>query len=284
MNERKTNGYFHGLVDFIRRIDNKFLNQETLEALIYAGAFDSFDSNRNHLLAEMPGILEGIKLSGGNVDLLKQLMPKKTAPTAGLSANELLEKEAEYLGTYVSGHPIDQYRKLIEIYRTVPVNQIQVTNFVRTVLYVKHVKLIRTKNQTQMAFVDVSDPTGEIEMTVFPQQFAQFGGLLHSGEVLMITGKVQERNGKLNLVANTIQRAAEISDRCYYLRVDQLNALLRQQLLQVMRQNHGSVPVIVYEKQRQRKIAMEQQYWLSDSAQTRAKLVQLLGKGNVVLQ
>ena len=107
---------------------------------------------------------------------------------------------------------------------------------------------------------------------------------MHSGEVLMITGKVQERNGKLNLVANTIQRAAEISDRCYYLRVDQLNAPLQQQLLQVMRQNHGSVPVIVYEKQRQRKIAMEQQYWLSDSAQTRAKLVQLLGKGNVVLQ
>ena len=284
LNERNANGYFHGLVDFIRRIDNKFLNQETLEALIYAGAFDSFDSDRNHLLAEMPGILEGIKLSGGNVDLLKQLMPKKAAPTAGLSANELLEKEAEYLGTYVSGHPIDQYRKLIEIYRTVPVNRIQVTNFVRTILYVKHVKLIRTKNQTQMAFVDVSDPTGEIEMTVFPQQFAQFGGLLHSGEVLMITGKVQERNGKLNLVANTIQRAAEISDRCYYLRVDQLNAPLQQQLLQVMRQNHGSVPVIVYEKQRQRKIAMEQQYWLSDSAQTRAKLVQLLGKGNVVLQ
>ena len=100
----------------------------------------------------------------------------------------------------------------------------------------------------------------------------------------MITGKVQERNGKLNLVANTIQRATEISDRCYYLRVDQLSPALRQQLLQMMRQNHGAVPVIIYEKQRQRKIVMEKQYWLSDSAQTRAKLVHLLGKDNVVLQ
>lgn len=284
LNERNENGYFHGLVDFIRRIDNKFLTQETLEALIYAGAFDGFDQNRNQLLAEMPGILEGIKLSGGNVDLLKQLMPKKETKDEGLSANELLEKEAEYLGTYVSGHPIDQYRKLIEIYHTQPVNQITVSNFVKSVLYVKHVKLVRTKKQTQMAFVDVSDATGEIEMTVFPQQFAQFGSLLHSGEVLMITGKVEERNGKLNLIANTIQRASDIDDRCYYLRVQQLDKLTQQKLLQLMQHNHGGIPVIVYENQRQRKIAMEQRYWLSDSAQTKSELVRMLGKDNVVLR
>ena len=125
---------------------------------------------------------------------------------------------------------------------------------------------------------------GEIEMTVFPQQFAQFGSLLHSGEVLMITGKVEERNGKLNLIANTIRRAADIDDRCYYLRVQQLDKLTQQKLLQLMQHNHGGIPVIVYENQRQRKIAMEQRYWLSDSAQTKSELVRMLGKDNVVLR
>lgn len=284
LNERKKNGIFHGLVDFIQRMDNKYLSQETLSALIYAGALDSFDSDRNHLLAEMPGILEGIQLSGKSGYLLKQLMPKQTSKSKAISKAELLEKEAEYLGTYISGHPLDQYHKLIELYQTRKINQLKEGQFVQTIVYIKNVKVIRTKNQTQMSFVNVSDTTGEIDMTVFPQQFAQYGSLLHSGEVLMVSGKVQCRNGKLNLLANNIQLADRLETRCYYLRVNHLNHGFQQQILQLIQQNHGSIPVMIYERQSDRKILLDRRFWLSDSEQTRSKLVHLLGNVNVVLQ
>lgn len=282
--ERKKNGNFRGLVDFIRRMDNNYLNKETLLTLIYAGALDSFDSDRNHLLAEMPGILEGIQLSGTNGYLLKQLMPKQPSKTTVASKSELLEKEAEYLGTYISGHPLDQYRKLIEVYQTQQLNQLVSGKVAQVIVYVKDVKIIRTKTQTQMAFVNVSDTTGEIEVTVFPQQFTQFGGLLHSGEVLMISGKVQIRNGKLNLLADSIQQADNLEARCYYLRVSQLSCSLEQKIMQIIRQNHGTIPVMVYEEQKGRKIVLDRHFWLSDSAQTRLQLVKLLGNENVVLQ
>lgn len=282
--ERRENGFYHGIADFIRRIDNHFLNEEVLTALIYSGAFDEFDKSRNQLINTMPGLLESIQLSGNNMELLKQLMPKKSQSQQGLSPSELLEKEAEYLGTYVSGHPVDQFKKVSEIYQTTPVDQMRVNQFVQSVLYIKSVKIIRTKKQTQMAFVTANDNSGKIELTVFPKQFLQFGNLLVEGAVIFVKGKIEERNDQLNLIVNQVQLAKDIDTRCYYLRVDRLDEDHRQKLLQIMNQHHGNLPVIIYEKAMHRKIVMTTKYWLDNQIQTQKILQNYLGSENVILK
>lgn len=284
LTNRNENGYYRSLTDFIQRIDNKFLTEESLEPLIYSGAFDDLNKNRNQMLSQMPSLLESIKLSGGNIELLKQLMPKKEQSSINLSQSELLEKEAEYLGTYISGHPVDQYHCLAEINQTQSVNQVKKDTFVKMLLYITHVKIIRTKKQTQMAFVSASDATGKIELTFFPQQFAQFGGLLHSGEVIFVTGKIEERNEQLNLIANQIQLASQMNQQCYYLRIEKLDEAHKRQLLQIMQENHGEIPVIVYENATQRKIVMQSRFWLNNSHATVVKLNNFLGESNVVLR
>ncbi|HIX01685.1 MAG TPA: DNA polymerase III subunit alpha [Candidatus Ligilactobacillus excrementigallinarum] len=284
LEERRENGYFHGLIDFIRRIDDHFLNEDVLQALIYSGAFDEFDENRNQMLNEMPGILESIELSGNNVELFKQLMPKKVKNQTGLSQSELLEKEAEYLGTYVSAHPVDQYQKISEIYQTTPVSVFRINQNVRSLLYLKRVKVIRTKKQTQMAFVTASDTSGEIEMTVFPKQFLQYGNLLQEGEVILVEGKVEQRNDQLNLIANRLQLAQKINDQCYYLKIEKLDDQHKKKLLQIMQQHRGKIPVIIYEVVSQHKFVMASRYWLDNREETISALKKFLGEANVVLR
>lgn len=284
LSERNENGFFHSVADFIRRIDERFLSDDVLDALIYAGTFDEFGETRNQLLSEVPGILETIKLSGDNVDLMKQLMPKKMQQKVSLSENELLEKEVEYLGTYISGHPVDQYKKLTEIYQTETVKQLKVGIYAKSILYIKNVKVIRTKKQMQMAFVTASDATGEINLTVFPKQFIQFGNLLQEGNVIFVTGKIDERNEKLNYIVNEVHDASKINSKCFYLKIEELDKERKEKLLHVMQQFHGKIPVIIYEEKSKQKIRMSNKYWLSDTEATIQALCDFLGKSNVVLQ
>ena len=285
LTERRAHGSYHSVTDFIERLDNKFLTKDALDSLIYAGTFDSLEKDRNKLLAEMPGLLDSIKLSSGSPDLLKQLMPKTNLTGPHLSLNELLQKEAEYLGTYVSAHPVDAYHKLAEIYHAVPLVQVRPRQSnINVVAAIKKVSEVTTRNQTKMAFVTLSDQSGELEMTVFPQQYIKYSSLLRENNIILATGHPQIYNDRLGLVAQNIQLAADVSLQCYYLRIYKLDQKVKNELLQLMARHHGKTPVILYESSTNRKISMDQHYWMNADQATQSALIAFLGAPNVKLK
>ena len=122
LQERRQNGNFKSLADLIRRLDKKLLKEEQLKALIYAGALDQIESDRSKLLSQLPMVLSNIALSGENQTLFEMLAPKEEKSAEKLSTAELLEKEFYYLGTYLSGHPVEKYAWLRQRQHTKPVS------------------------------------------------------------------------------------------------------------------------------------------------------------------
>lgn len=288
LTERKKNGNFLDLQAFLQRIPVKWLKQDLMEALIYAGTFDSFGYNRAELLNVLPDLLNGVSLSGSSMSLFEKLTPK-ISKMPDLALDIKLEKENEFLGAYLSGHPVEQFDQLRKRFKITDVLSLNVNQSAICLLYINKTRVIRTKRGEQMAFVTGSDLTGEIDITVFPDQYKITADLLEKGHVILVQGKVDERNG-LQIIANRIQLANRIEKnedslkQRWVLRIQEETPLIRKRLEQILRDNPGSIPVLLFYPKTDRKILLEKQLWVSNSDETNSALTNLLGKGNAVLQ
>lgn len=285
INERKANGPYRSLADLIKRSDKKLLKEEQLKALIFAGALDSLEKDRAKLLAQVPVLLSNIALSGENQTLFEKLAPKEQAEVPTLSEKELLEKEAYYLGTYLSKHPIEKYAWLAKRQQTKLLSETLPDMRPKVLVYIDDVRVIRTKKGEQMAFVKVVDQSAESELVVFPGEYRRFSDLLQVGESVLVEGKVEMRNEQKNIIVTKLSLARSFSKQCYYLRLDETITLeMRKQLQHLMRQNPGTVPVILIETNEKKKIILKENMWLNDALATKEALTSLLGSKNVVLK
>ena len=124
IDERKKNGKFKSIADFLERVKDKNLNKKSLEALIKTGALDCFGHDRGVLLANMENLLaynkENEKKSADQDSLFGGMADTSSLPTLKLASappaasNDKLAWERELLGLYISGHPLEQYRSIIE--------------------------------------------------------------------------------------------------------------------------------------------------------------------------
>ncbi|MFA6132260.1 MAG: DNA polymerase III subunit alpha [Patescibacteria group bacterium] len=214
-NEREANGPFKDLADFATRVHHRAFNKKALEALIKAGALDSF-GERKCLLENIEQILhfnkEAKEKQAQNQSSLFDLSPAlateklKFRPTPPAEKNELLAWEKELLGLYISAHPFDDIEKKVGQY-LLPLNQLQSqpeNSFVKVGGLVTSVKTIVTKKGDNMAFVGLDDKNGKAEVIVFPSAYNQFGKMLAEDKLVLVSAKVSRREGEeAKLLANS---------------------------------------------------------------------------------
>jgi len=212
--ERKENGPFTSLSDFLKRVTDKNLNRKSLEALVKSGAMDRF-GDRSTLYANLERMLTYHKESianGGNQDSLFAVMGEsedfnleKIDP---LPEKEILGWEKELLGLYVSGHPLESFRERIEKHGS-NINHIKTglpTGIAVIVAgVIDDVREIITKKNKQMAFVRISDLTGTIETVVFPKAFKEFREILQVDTPIVMQAKIDDRNGERGLLVDKIK-------------------------------------------------------------------------------
>lgn len=217
---RNVDGPFASLSDFIRRVDLSKVNRKTLESLIRAGAMDAFGS-RAKLLSGVTSILEVAhrqkkNVAHGQVGLFDD-EPDETPSLSDmfpdipeLPQDQILAAEKELLGFYFSAHPMSRIRahfeklKAIEI---VTINDEMVGTRLNVCGMVTSLKKIFTKSSNQeMAFIKLSDLTGSIEVVVFPKLFAKHPDLWQSDEILLISGKVDEKDDRITFLAEEAKR------------------------------------------------------------------------------
>jgi DNA polymerase-3 subunit alpha len=219
--ERTRGGKFSSLEDFLLRIDQKVLNKKSLESLIRAGAFDRFEE-RGRLFAAVELLLEFARDSqrkkrerqGGLFDRFPSngslgRLRLETFKTA--SEKEKLQWERELLGLYVSGHPLKDYRKVLAA-RTIPlahISQELVGKLVKIGGVVAGVKKIITKTGKPMLFVNVEDETKSIEVIAFPAIIERNPLFFQENKIVMISGKVDARDGVPKIIANEIEEVVE---------------------------------------------------------------------------
>lgn len=297
INEREQNGPYEDLRNFISRLPAKWQKPELIEPLIYSGGFDGLGYNRAEMVNALPMLISGIQLFDNAMEFENDPALQSTiAERKEFPLTERLTKENEYLGVYLSGHPVSQYQQLASAYRVTTASQLEPNAKANLLILVNKVKVIHTKkDHRQMAFVSGTDQTGEIELTIFPRQYDRFNKELKNNSVLLVTGHAEQREGHgLQMIVDEIENAdtlrkqvrSSVPDERWVLRIqpEKDSQETREKLFQFMNQHRGNIPVILYYPTTDKKIMQPRSRWLGDHPKIEERLKQILGEANVVLQ
>ncbi|MFD0897595.1 DNA polymerase III subunit alpha [Loigolactobacillus binensis] len=287
LTERRNNGRFTSLEQFLQRLaqlNAKWLSMSYLEPLIYSDAFHEFNPNRGALLKRVPQLIANTAFSGQSELLAEELALKEEA-VPDLTLAEKLDQEETYLGAYLSGHPVEKYANLQWLKPTVNVSELVIGKRQAVLLFVKRIKVIRTKRGEQMAFITANDPTAELDVTVFPRLYRQISQWLEKGQVIYVAGKADEQRGALQLVAEQVQAASvlakQLPQKMLFLRLTEELTTAVQKLLQ---QNKGQTPVLLFYPATKRKLLLHQAYWIDLTSEVVDRLKTVLGADNVVVK
>lgn len=293
---------FTDLFDFCIRVSTRVVNRKVLEALVHSGSFDEFGKDRAVLLATIDVAIEHALLvnpaDDGEGDLFNEdeafFLKPKYVEVDPIMVEEKLRFEKDILGLYLSDHPVSVYSQYIsELGVTEIVALVPSPSAIRCLVNIVEVKKIRTKKGEAMAFLTLSDQSGDMEAVIFPNAYRKQMVLLQKGNILLIEGKVEERNGKTQLI---IQQAADIksvvegiSNRKHeilYIKIEEKREtpLLLQRLQAIIRTYKGSVDVVLFYEKNKRTIRLGADDRIDPHDQCLQQLKELLGEGNVILK
>ena len=198
INERKKNGEYKSISDFVTRVDPKDINKLQLEGLVKAGAFDSLYSNRNSLLKSIPNIILKSKNIFENklvnqIDLFKEESNQENnfiETHKDWDIDIKLSKEFETLGFYISDHPLNQFKSIFSQYNIISYEDFNNdkdlinSNVACTVLKIQEKK---TQKGNSYAIVKFSDLNSVFELFIFSDIFDANRNQLIEGNSLIIT-------------------------------------------------------------------------------------------------
>ncbi|MBI5032816.1 MAG: DNA polymerase III subunit alpha [Chloroflexi bacterium] len=227
LNARQNGGPFKSLDDFCRRVDLRQVNRRVLESLIKAGAMDRF-GRRSQLLKVLDRMMAASQAAHqasdrGQLSMFGTMSaaPGMLADTFGTLPDEpeipnrdKLSDEKELTGAYFSDNALMRLSRSSRKNVSHLVNQLDeslVKQSISLAGVVTSSRIITTKKGDPMAFVQIEDPSGTAEITVFPKTYARSRELWHVEALLLIKGKVELRDGKLQILCDSAEEY-EIED------------------------------------------------------------------------
>jgi len=213
---------FVDLEDFCRRVQLKALGKRSLESLILTGALDEFGERRS-LLNSLTALLDFSRsLAGAHARGQTTLFDLETsagstikiqlteAPQTANAQFEALIKEKELLGAYVSGHPLDGFKEVIQ--KVVSHTSRALATVVdrapmRVAGLVTEVKRHRTRKKEPMGFIRIEDLVGAIDLVLFPEAWSQYRGHLQANAVILVEGKaaVNQDRDEVKVLVEAVQ-------------------------------------------------------------------------------
>ncbi|MFT5179639.1 MAG: DNA polymerase-3 subunit alpha [Candidatus Paceibacteria bacterium] len=213
--ERKENGLFENLENFLNRVTDKNLNKKSLEALIKCGAMDTFGErgemmeNLEDMLAYNKEIARGPKDQGSLFGEAADIPPLRLKEFPPATKDQKLAWEKELLGLYISGNPLDKFRDQLDK-RGKSISKIKKESKEEAMVVVagivENTKPIRTKKGAEMAFVKIKDFSDSIEVVAFPKIYEAYKEVLEPDNCIAIKGKISHRNGEISLLAEKVKR------------------------------------------------------------------------------
>lgn len=294
--EREANGLYKNFADFCRRQDTRYLNKRLLESLIKTGAFDSLKHYRSQLLG---AVETGLSLaqqakrdkSAGQISLL-DFWEEARQTTAAIDLPnidefpraQLLAQEKEALGLYISGHPLEEYRNSIKLYATCSIaelSDVEVGSRVTVGGMITNIKRITTKKGDPMAFVNMEDLTGSVEVVIFPHAYKKYGHLFSPDQAILLQGKTDINSESVKLLADSAQQLQKQVSGELYLKIRNTDRAFLQQVQRVLKNFPGSTPVYLYFPRENKMARANSDFWVDLSRPVVEELEQILGAGQV---
>ncbi|MFA5027240.1 MAG: DNA polymerase III subunit alpha, partial [Candidatus Methylomirabilota bacterium] len=218
---RREQGGFRDLFDFCERVDLRLVNKRVVESLIKCGALDSLGARRAQLVAGVDKAMEAAASvqrdrARGQVSLLDMLTGSggspRTAPdlpdVPEWERAQVLASEKETLGFYVTGHPLAEYRPILERRASGTIEELSGMpdkSTVRLGAIVTTVKEISTKSGDRMAFVTLEDLSGTLEAVIFPDVYRSSMLHLAKDSVVLVKGQLDVAEETVKLLVNEVQ-------------------------------------------------------------------------------
>ncbi len=269
--ERKARGPFRDFPDFITRMSDTELNKRNVENFIKAGAFDSLGGTRKQYMSVYVQLMDQQQHNrknnlAGQMSLFDLVSEEEKAeyeirlPDVGEYSKELLLGfEKEVLGIYISGHPLEEYEQLWKKHITnttadfmldEETGETVVKDGVKVTIggMISERKIKYTKKDQVMAFLQVEDLVGSVEVIVFPKTYEPNSMKLMEEEKVFLTGRVsleEERDGKL--ICESVRTFDEVPRKLWVKFPDMTSYMeAEQKLLQAIRESDGSDGVVIY--------------------------------------
>ena len=304
--ERETGGPFKDLADFIDRTSGKEVNKRTVENFIKAGAFDSFGANRRQMMMIYGQMMDDVaqkkkKDFAGQMSLFdfaaeedKASFKVKIPNVAEYSKEDLLAFEKEVLGFYISGHPLEEYEEQwkngISHVTTdfLPVEEGELPKvhdgeraIVGGMITAKTMKA--TKTNKMMAFLNVEDLVGNVEVIVFPRDYEKNAALLNVDSKVFVSGRISAEEDKASkLIMEKIVPFAVASKELWIQFADMEEYQRRERdLYRILMDSEGDDQVVIYVKKEKMKKVLPMSRNVRVNEELLEKLYREFGEKNV---
>ncbi|MBQ5400733.1 MAG: DNA polymerase III subunit alpha, partial [Treponema sp.] len=246
--EREANGPYKSFLDFIERIDTHEVNKKAIEVLIKTGGFDRLDKNRATLILNYEQAIayeekKRLGADSGQISLfedtgIQEFVEYKFEEVEEMPKMELLNMEKEFIGCFVSGHPLDEWRDVIEKCVTVNSDNIarlgkedkalkdslaasgrnswQTRNSGRVytaIGMIQDLRVIMTKKGTQMAFAKLADFKDTIDVTFFPKVWEALSDKIKNEGVYAFRGRVDGTRDVPTLLVESLEDPSELQKK-----------------------------------------------------------------------
>lgn len=295
ISERRAHQEYHNLTDFLLRLQNKDLNKKSLESLIKAGAFDCFD-DRERLLFNLDKLLTFNKknVEKKNQNSLFADAPILAAPKLSLvdteptSRQQRLAWEKEFLGIYLTDHPLNDYKEYLDADVMTIRDLLQLGNnkYGTCTGVITKINKIITSGGKPMLFAQLEDPTGSIEVIVFTDQLSKSLGLWEEEKVIWLKGRISTKDGINKIICEQVDFLTnrKIKEQIKSLTL-KLPAHLKKdsvdQLKKILSASVGDTPVLI--QIASNSIAKASSYQVSVEPTLLTQLANIVGGDNIVL-
>ena len=197
--EKRGDGY-KDIYDFLNRTLEKTNNKRILESLIYSHSLDNF-YNTKTLINNLDNILNYVELTKDLGDSLEKPIINKEKE---YDIEDVLEHEKSVFGTYITSHVTEKYKlnnknivNLIDIER-------YINKKINVIVLIDRIKEITTKKGDAMAFINSSDNTGSVSITMFPESYKNYNNIKRK-DIIKVFGKVDKRYSDYSILCDKIE-------------------------------------------------------------------------------
>ena len=313
---REKKGPPKDIADFINAADIREVNKKALESMIKAGAFDDMNENRAQLLSVYESLLESaqnnvrkniegqISLFQASGDVFEDGALKAGMPdVANFSHEKLVALEKEMLGVYITGHPLKDYEKKIESLPGLVTSdefqnideQSRIYDGMSAAMagIISSKKTLITKSGKMMAFIDMEDLYGNVEVIVFPNVYERYLQLIKEDAIVVIKGNINFKEEEApKLLAELIMGAESldlleeggkslISHVKIRIPSGYDEAVMLEKIKEAILEHQGDVPVLIFFEESGKKIKTSRELRANPCDSFKSKIGSLLGMENI---
>lgn len=276
--EREANGEFVDLEDYAARVDYKAINRRVVENLVKCGAFDFSGVSRREMSERLDEVLRAAQSiqresETNQIGLFspvggRQKIARRSTDRPEWPVNQKLTFEREALGFYISGHPVEKFRRELRSLgakNTGDLSNIEQTCQVKVGGVVTALRLKNTKKGDRYATFGLEDWCGTVETIVWPRLYTECASQIVANDPILITGKLDVNEQRRTLIAEKVESVLSTRDKSASMAIMEIKANecsedFFKRLEPIFKKHNGTCPVLVSVEEVKMSVQLKNEY------------------------